>query len=260
MSDAGPVAAGHQPSGTGANRALTAVPRCDSGVKASPRATLTWNGRAAKFLAVQPGSEPDGQKGRSFIEAARRRQLVEHAIEVIAEVGYAKASMARIAERAGVSRGLISYHFAGKDELIAEVLVAVFGDVAAFMGPRVEAETTSAGRLRAYLRSNLEYMDANRSRIGALVEIVSSGIFHELGVDPVAAEEGALGPLVDLFRQGQASGEFRDFDPLVMARAVRGVVDSMAPHATADFNLDNCAREVTTMFELATRNAGRPDG
>lgn len=222
--------------------------------------SLTRNGKTARFLAVQPGYEQDGQERRSFIEAARRGQIVESAIEVIAEVGYAKASMARIAERAGVSRGLISYHFAGKDELMAQVLVTVFGDVAAFMGPRVEAESTAAGQLRAYLQSNLDYMNAHRSRIVALVEIVSSGVLNELGVDPIQAEDGALAPLVDLFRRGQADGEFRMFDPHVMARAVRGVIDSMSPHVAADFDLNLCAREVTTMFELATRNADRPAG
>jgi AcrR family transcriptional regulator len=207
-----------------------------------------------KFLAVQPGSGQDGQERRSFIEAARRAQIVESAIEVIAEVGYAKTSMARIAQRAGISRGLISYHFAGKDELIGQVLVTVFGDVAAYMGPRVEAESTAAGRLRAYLQSNLDYMNAHRGRIVALVEIVSSGVLNGLGVDPIQAENEALAPLVELFRQGQADGEFRRFDPLVMARAVRGVVDSMAPHvADPGFDLNLCAREVTTMFELATR-------
>jgi AcrR family transcriptional regulator len=210
---------------------------------------------------VQPVNEHSGQEGRSFIEDARRAQIVESAIEVIAEVGYGRASMARIAERVGISRGLISYHFAGKDELIAQVLVTVFGDVGAFMGPRVEAESTSAGRLRAYLRSNLEYMSAHRSRIVALVEIVSSGVLNEIGVDPTQAENEALAPLVELFRRGQADGEFRMFDPHVMARAVRGVVDSMAPHAAnPDFDLRTCAREVTTMFELATRKTDGPAG
>ena len=40
------------------------------------------------------------------------------AIEVLAELGYAQTSFARIAERAGISKSVISYHFAGKDELL----------------------------------------------------------------------------------------------------------------------------------------------
>ena len=47
------------------------------------------------------------------------------AIDTIAEVGYANASLARIAVRLGISKGVISYHFAGKDDLIAEIVSQV---------------------------------------------------------------------------------------------------------------------------------------
>ena len=63
----------------------------------------------------------DAASERTFIETARRAQIVAAAIDTIAEVGYARASLVRIASRIGISRGLISYHFAGKDELIKEV-------------------------------------------------------------------------------------------------------------------------------------------
>ena len=75
------------------------------------------------------------QRPRSFIEQSRRAQIVDAAISTIAEVGYAKASFARIAERAGLSStGLISYHFANRAELIAEVVDRVFGLISALRG------------------------------------------------------------------------------------------------------------------------------
>jgi AcrR family transcriptional regulator len=58
-------------------------------------------------------------QARTFTESARRAQIVTAAIEVIAEVGYAKASFSRIAKQAALSStGMISYHFAGKDDLL----------------------------------------------------------------------------------------------------------------------------------------------
>jgi TetR/AcrR family transcriptional regulator, fatty acid metabolism regulator protein len=39
------------------------------------------------------------------------------AIDTIAEAGFAGASFARIAGKLGISRGLISYHFTGKDAM-----------------------------------------------------------------------------------------------------------------------------------------------
>ena len=55
-----------------------------------------------------------GQKDRTFTETARRAQIVAAAIDTIAELGYGQASMARIAERVGITKGVIAYHFDGK--------------------------------------------------------------------------------------------------------------------------------------------------
>jgi TetR/AcrR family transcriptional regulator, fatty acid metabolism regulator protein len=50
--------------------------------------------------------------------------------------GYGQASLARIAERGGTSNGVITYHFAGQDELIGEVIgsCAVSGPLRAAAG------------------------------------------------------------------------------------------------------------------------------
>ena len=87
-----------------------------------------WTEGRAERLGV-PGTRP-----RTFTERARRAQIVDAAIETIAELGYARASFAQIARRAALSStGLISYHFAGKDELIAEVIASIYSTIGAFM-------------------------------------------------------------------------------------------------------------------------------
>ena len=53
--------------------------------------------------------ESDG--GRTFTDLARRAQIARCAAEAITEVGYADASMAEIARRAGVAKSVVSYHF-----------------------------------------------------------------------------------------------------------------------------------------------------
>ena len=44
----------------------------------------------------------DRSQERTFIETVRRAQIVEHTIEVLAEHGHGKASLALIAQRAGI--------------------------------------------------------------------------------------------------------------------------------------------------------------
>ena len=67
--------------------------------------------------------QPDGE--RTFVDVARRAQLVECAIDAIADVGYRKASLAEIARRAGITKGAIFYHFANREELIEAVFAHV---------------------------------------------------------------------------------------------------------------------------------------
>src|SRR5271169_2961713 len=109
---------------------------------------------------------------RTFLNSARRTQIVEAAIETVAEVGYANASLARIAVRLGISKGVISYHFAGKDDLIAEIVSQVLRQARAYMQPRIEAQTTGPEMLRAYIESNLEFIRDNPNQLSAVVEIV----------------------------------------------------------------------------------------
>lgn len=87
---------------------------------------------------MRPENSPDGQR-RSFIEEARRRQILALAVEVLAEGGYAHASLARIAKHAGISKGVISYHFDGKDDLMTQVVIQLFVSGAEYMKPFVEA-------------------------------------------------------------------------------------------------------------------------
>src|ERR1700733_10637931 len=125
----------------------------------------------ASFLAVQPGPGPSE---RTFIETARRAQIVQAAIDTIAEVGYAAASLGRIAERIGISRGLISYHFASKDELMAQVVADVIDQAKEYMWPPIFAASTGPGVLRAYIESNLGFVREHPNHKVALVEIARS--------------------------------------------------------------------------------------
>jgi len=91
----------------------------------------------------------------SFIEAARRGQIVACAIETIATLGYARASLAEVAKRAGISKSVISYHFAGKDELIREVVTEVYSLAISLIVPRIQAAPDARGALRAYIEGHV---------------------------------------------------------------------------------------------------------
>lgn len=183
---------------------------------------------------------------------ARRAQIVAATVEVIAEVGYRKTSFARIAERAGLSSTrLISYHFAGKDELIAAVAQDVIASIGRFMAQRVAAETSAAGMLRAYIEGTVEFIATHRAPMKALLEIFLAGGLHY----DAATDQAVVGHVEAILRRGQVGGEFRDFDPRVMATAVQRAVEGLPflLESTPDLDCGTFARELVTLFELGTR-------
>ena len=207
-------------------------------------------------------TEPEAER-RTFIENARRKQIVGAAIDTIAEVGYAQASLARIAARIGVSKGVISYHFAGKDDLIKQVVIDVVEAGRAYILPRVFAESTGPGMLRAYIESNLAFMREHRNYMVAVVEILRNGALTTDGGRRVDGRDVNVAAhlLEEQLARLQAEGELRsDFDPGVMAVAIRATID-VVPHRLVrepDFDIENYAREIAAIFDLATRTKDTP--
>ncbi|CAL9345282.1 HTH-type transcriptional regulator BetI [Nocardiopsis dassonvillei] len=172
-------------------------------------------------------NEPSGQK-RSFIEEARRKQIIAAAIEAIAGAGFPKASLARIAATAGVSKGVISYHFAGKDELMDQVVITVYTDIAESLLPRLTGQENTLDAVRAHVMGVAEYGLAHPDRLRAVTEI----FIHARDADGVprygaVAAEPLYESLEGLYRQGQEAGEMRPFDVRVMAVTQQAAIDAM---------------------------------
>ncbi|MGH2894427.1 MAG: TetR/AcrR family transcriptional regulator [Solirubrobacteraceae bacterium] len=203
---------------------------------------------------MQPG---DGTAERTFIENARRAQIIDAAIDTLAEVGYARASLGRIAERIGISRALISYHFAGKEELFTEIVRGVLEQSRAYMGPRVMAETSGPAMLHAYIESNLVFIREHRNALIAIVEIARTRVAAE--TPPLLANHNpdqAVQVLAQLLSRFQEAGDFRaDFDPRLMAITIRAAIDTVAPRLARDpdFDIDEYRQQIATVFQLATR-------
>jgi AcrR family transcriptional regulator len=199
------------------------------------------------ILAMRSDSEPSG---RTFVEEARRAQLVQTAIDVLATEGYDGASLAAIARAAGVSKGVISYHFDGKDDLLREVVGQVSAQAETAMTPQLLAAPTASARLAAYIRSNLAFMAEHPAALRALIEV----IVHTPPPNPYAEQHrAATAYLETLVEAGLRSGEFAGIDPTAMALAIRGAIDAVPCRLQADPDLDveRLADHLTALFQRA---------
>ena len=81
----------------------------------------------------------------------RRKQLIEAAVAVIHEDGFARATVARIAKRAGVSSGIVHHYFADKDDLLFNTMRTLLADLRADAVARLSAAASPLERIRAVI-------------------------------------------------------------------------------------------------------------
>src|SRR5580698_8877051 len=90
-------------------------------------------------------AQPPAGRGAGSREATeqRREQMLQAALEVIVERGYAETRIADVAERAGTSPALVIYYFKTRDQLLTEA-IGYSEDLWYATGTRRLASITSA--------------------------------------------------------------------------------------------------------------------
>jgi len=132
------------------------------------RKILRMNGMPAKAkVKLVPVDDPE-RKGRRATRDARKQQLIEATIDSLAKRGYAETTMADISEGAGLSRGIVNFHFESKENLLiatlqwmADEYVAHWSAAYHKAGPRI------ADKLWALVAADFDKKICNRRKIAA---------------------------------------------------------------------------------------------
>ncbi len=115
----------------------------------------------------------EGQLQRAPLNRAERKQrsrqkLITATLNSIAKRGFADTTLARVAEGAGLSRGIVNFHFRSKDALFLEVLKFLSREYQENWSRAFdEAGPTAAEKLEAVLMVDFEPPISNRNRIAA---------------------------------------------------------------------------------------------
>lgn len=165
---------------------------------------------------------------RRLSEDVRRAQIIDATVAVVAELGYEGASLARIAERAEVSKGLVSHYFADRDRLMETVARTTLVTLRQAVAGTLALDAPVPDVIRAAVHSAARLSATHQAEMEALRQITTN--LREADGSPrlglAEYEETYLGQEA-LFRRGQEEGSIRDLDTRVMAVTYQGAVDTM---------------------------------
>jgi len=152
---------------------------------------------------------------------ATRERLLEAAVELLEEGGYAAASVAAIAARGGVSAGALYRHFPSKAELFVEVFrTAAEGELAALY----EASAGPDGAVEKLDAIVREFMNSALARPRLAWALGYEPVDPLVDAERLTYRQTYRERLAGLLRMGIASGEVPEQDVDLTAAALIGAI------------------------------------
>lgn len=122
-----------------------------------------------RSMKSDPGSPLDAEKkGRKASKEVRRQQLIEATIDSLAKRGYAETTLADVADGAGLSRGIVNFHFESKEKLLVATLQTMADEYAGHWRTALaKAGDDPARQLWALCAADFDRSICNRRKLAA---------------------------------------------------------------------------------------------
>jgi len=169
---------------------------------------------------------PPARTKEELVKEFRTGEILRAAREVIAELGLGEASMERIAQGAGISKGTIYLYFQNKEQLLMRAVQQAFEELMERLEHAISRAPSARERLRALIQASLDHAMENQGFFRALMEPLGFGPegASELARRFADQNEQYVALVANLIEQGSRAGEFRDLPPRLVAVGLAGAM------------------------------------
>jgi AcrR family transcriptional regulator len=168
------------------------------------------------------------KKGRKASKETRRQQLIDATIDSLAKRGYSDTTMADVADGAGLSRGIVNFHFESKEKLLVATLQHMAEEYAAHWRSAIsKAGSDPARQLHAVVAADFDRAICNKRKLAAWCafwgEAKSRPTYQVLCG---ARDDAYQNTLVDLCTALVEDGHY-DLDPTLTALALGALLEGL---------------------------------
>ncbi|MFC8045435.1 TetR/AcrR family transcriptional regulator [Nocardia sp. NPDC057353] len=174
-----------------------------------------------------------GGRPPTLTEQARRAQLIEVAIEQVAEHGYARTSLSRLADGAGITKAAVLYHFPSRDAVLEAAHAHALAALVRAVGAAVDAADPAA-KPAAYARAMIGHLREHPRHTRMLIEAMTD-------TDAEHAPEARWRPLAALLDAAVRARGGAETDSRTAAIAIGGAIDAIVAERLRDPGYDTAA-------------------
>jgi TetR/AcrR family transcriptional repressor of bet genes len=171
----------------------------------------------------KPGAVP-----RKLSRDARRAQLIEATIETLATRGYARTTLTEVANQAGLSHGLVNFHFQTKERLLAETLAYLADEYRQnWTAALAQAGDDPADRLDAMLRADFNPAICTPARLSAWCSFWGEAQSRPIYQEQCGSKDDDYNATIEGICAGLLAADGTDANAARVARVLRVTVEGV---------------------------------
>jgi TetR/AcrR family transcriptional repressor of bet genes len=178
-----------------------------------------------------------------------RQKLITATINSIAKHGFADTTLARVSAGAGLSRGIVNFHFRSKDALFLEALNFLSREYRKnWYRAFDEAGPTAAEKLEAVLMADFEPPISNRNRIAAWYAFYGEAKARPTYMNACTEiDDIEFGTLGELSRTIIEEGGYEDRDPDLIVQGISALGEGLWLDLLVSPHTNNLKKSKATM-------------
>lgn len=177
----------------------------------------------------------------------KRSDIMQAALDLIAEQGFHRTPMAEIAAKAGVAAGTIYRYFESKDLLINELHRELEGKIMMVLQESYPSGRPLRERFLYLLRELIRYFITNPHHFRYMEQYYNSPYGISLHRDKLLGKSGSHDILMDIFEQGIEQQVLKEFPKAVLFSLAFGpLISLMRDHIVGFIVLDDPLTEQIT--------------
>ncbi|HSE93490.1 MAG TPA: TetR/AcrR family transcriptional regulator [Methylomirabilota bacterium] len=164
---------------------------------------------------MTPASQTSSRRGRRRDAAGTREALLAAGTELFAERGYEGVPVWTIAQKAGVNKAMINYHFGGKRKLYLTIVSATFAEIVSSVERLADSPRPAPDLLRDLIAVVGEVVTRRHPHVCTMMlrEVLAGG--RHLEPELIDKPVRILTAVQRIVARGVREGAFRPVDPLL---------------------------------------------